>query len=71
MLSVFHLDRQIHMVILTLSMLGKKIQQRTFFIFLRKQVLTFNANCLFADNLHKLSDPIFLGKVRKISPICW
>ena len=29
-----------------------------FLIFLRKQVLTFHANCLHGDNLHEMSKPV-------------
>ena len=56
---------------LTLSTSGKNFSRRQFEIFSyfsRKPALTFQANCL--DNLHEMSKPNFLRKLRKSISKC-
>ena len=61
---------------LTPSMLGKNLQTTLWNIFLllpRKLALIFHANCLFWDNLHEISKPILLGKIKQKYQcvVCW
>ena len=54
---------------LVLGMLSKIFTRQhiemVFLFFPKKQDLTFHANCLIGDNLHKVSNPVFLRKIRK------
>ena len=55
---------------LTLSTLGKIFSRQHFEIFFlifpRKQDLTFHANCLQGDNLHEMSDPVYVKNKKNI-----
>ena len=55
---------------LTLSTLGKIFSRQHFEIFFsffpRNQDLTFHANCLQGDNLHEMSDPVYVKNKKNI-----
>ena len=55
---------QVHNVTIILGKISANML-KFFLIFLKKQILTFHANYLQWRQLHEMSNPVFLGKIKE------